>query len=271
MSNSDKSTLLLSHTLETLCKELVSGRSILLDDQGNEFKLTSNESRSLFNWYYKNQEKWAKPNKKDDVEALADQLEEKPPEFPVTKTADISRSKRKVHIKKLKAHRFAGIHNYGTVENPPDVFEFNFEKPLILIEGTNGSGKTSFLNAIIWCLTGCIYRSQREPEEINSLIDLKVSEEEESDSDNENSYNMTPITPMPSKKILNTLGEKPLPLDTWVELTLVNDDNNEEIPIRRSLSRTHQGNIKESTPDFSILGLDPIALAIGTKIPGLIP
>ncbi len=37
MSNSDKSTQLLIHTLETLCKELVSGRSILLDDQGNEF------------------------------------------------------------------------------------------------------------------------------------------------------------------------------------------------------------------------------------------
>ena len=148
MVNSDKSTPLIIHTLETLCKELVSGRSILLDDQGNEFKLTSKVTRSLFNWYFQNLYKWDKPNKKEDVEALVDQLEEDPPEFSVTKTAGNGQPKRIIHIKKMKAHRFAGIHNYGTVENPPDVFEFDFEKSLILIEGTNGSGKTSFLNAI---------------------------------------------------------------------------------------------------------------------------
>ncbi|MFC1650575.1 AAA family ATPase [Candidatus Latescibacterota bacterium] len=270
MNNLNNSTPLLIHTLDTLYKELVSGRSIELDDHGKEFHLTSPETRSLFNWYYKNQEKWAKFNKKEDVEALADQLEDDPPEFSVTKIADRTQHKKKFHIKKLKAHRFAGIHNYGTVENPPDDFEFDFDKSLTLIEGTNGSGKTSFLNAITWCLTGSIYRSQREPEKIETLIDLKVSEEEVNDSENI-LYNMTPITPMPSKDILNSLGVKPLPLDTWVELTLRNDETDEEINVRRSIQRSTRGKIVEDSSDFSKLGLDPIALEIGTKMPGLIP
>ena len=105
MSFSDKSTPLLIHTLETLCKELISGRSILLDDQGNEFKLTSKETCSLFNWYFQNTNKWDKPNKKEDVENLVNRIDEDPPKFPFTKTADKEQPKGKVHLKKMKVPR----------------------------------------------------------------------------------------------------------------------------------------------------------------------
>ena len=45
-----------------------------------------------------------------------------------------------------------------------------------------------------------------------------------------------------------------------------------ELPIiRRSQSRSQQGKLKETSPDLSILGIDPIALRIGTIMPGLLP
>ena len=65
----------------------------------------------------------------------------------------------------------------------------------------NGLKILVILSNIHQIILSCIYRPQCEPEKIN-LSDLRVSEEEESDSDNENLYNMTPITPMPSKEIL---------------------------------------------------------------------
>ena len=85
MSNSDKSTPLIIHTLETLCKELVSGRSILLDEQGTEFKLKLSEPRSLLEWYRNHMGKWNKPNRKEDVEALVDQMDKTLPAAPVVK------------------------------------------------------------------------------------------------------------------------------------------------------------------------------------------
>src|SRR5258706_2303303 len=40
--------------------------------------------------------------------------------------------------------------------------------------------------------------------------------------------------------------------------------------IRRSLSRSPQGKLKETPPDLSVLGIDPIAVRIGTIMPGLL-
>ncbi|MFH1342217.1 MAG: hypothetical protein ABIL01_13610, partial [Pseudomonadota bacterium] len=45
-----------------------------------------------------------------------------------------------------------------------------------------------------------------------------------------------------------------------------------ELPIiRRSQSRSPQGKLKETPPDLSVLGIDPIAMRIGTIMPGLLP
>ncbi len=271
MSPSDKPTPLYLHTLDSLCNELVSGRALLLDDESNEFRLSSAETRSIFDWYRRNQGKWAGRVLKGDVEALADQLDKEPPELPPVGKRSENQQQRIVHLHSVRAHRFAGIHWYGSPEKPPDDFYFEFDKPLTLIEGMNGSGKTSLLSAITWCLTGHVYRSQRLPETTDQSVSVEIVEEAGNGSNDEPTHDMTAITPMPSAEILRSLGDGPLPLDTWVELTFVDEAGNETGKIRRSVQRSPRGKIVVTEPDFSTLGLDAISREVGTKMPGLIP
>jgi len=209
MNSADKPALLYIHTLETLCNELVSGRPVLLDEKGNEFRLTSAETRAMFDWYRRNPDKWAQRNMKEDVEVIADQLEKEPPELQAVELPGKSQQKRIIHLKSMRVHRFAGIHQYGTVEQIPEDFEFDFNKRLTLIEGMNGSGKTSLLSAIAWCLTGYVYRSQRGPETVDQAVRIDVAEEAEQVSEDGSSSDMTPITPMPAVDVLRSLGDAP--------------------------------------------------------------
>ncbi len=271
MSSSERSTPLSIHTLETLCNELVSGRTVLVDEQDTEFGLTTPETRSIFDWYRRNRAKWARRVQKIDLEALTDQVEKAPPELPSVTRGEEGREQRKVHLKTVRAHRFAGIHWYGTPDQPPDDFYFEFEKPVTLIEGMNGAGKTSLLSAISWCLTGHVYRAQRPPETVDQSVPVEFVEKTEEASGDETLYDMTAITPMPTAEVLKSLNGKPLPLDTWVELAFVNDSGKEVGTVRRSVQRSSGGKIKVSEPDFSKVGLDPMAREVGTNLPGLIP
>jgi hypothetical protein len=65
--------------------------------------------------------------------ALADQLAKAPPEIPAVAIATREQTRRVLHLKSMRAHRFAGIHRYGTIDCPPELFEFEFTKPLTLI------------------------------------------------------------------------------------------------------------------------------------------
>ena len=142
MSNSVESTPLYIHTLETLCKELVSGRSVIIDNDGNIFSLNSPEARSVFNWYIRNQSKWTQRNQKQDIEAIVDALDNPPPSLPPIEVGENSQTKQILHLNKIRVHRFAGIQRFGKCDDPPEFFEFDFSKPVTLIQGTNGSGKT---------------------------------------------------------------------------------------------------------------------------------
>ncbi len=269
MASESTSTPAAIHTLETLCNELVSGRAVTVDEGRTRFRLASKESRSLFNWYRENQAKWAGNVQKSDVEAMVDQMSEEPPELPVVAEASGSAQRRVLHLRTMRVHRFGGIHPFGSLTESPEDFTFEFSTPLTLIEGANGAGKTSILNAITWCLTGVIYRPQRPPESADQAVPLGLQAD---DANSETlSYEMTPITPMPPAMVLETLGSKVVPLDTWVELTFVDDDGNPAGTLRRSLSRTARGKIQIQAPDVSSLGVTPIAIEIGTRMPGLIP
>ena len=267
-----QATPLYIHTLETLCKELISGRGLIIDEQDNEFRLSSSESRTILNWYWNNRSKWAQRNRKEDVEAIADQLEIEPPVFPIAKIAEEGQETRRIYLKTMRVHRFAGIHQYGTPEKPPEDFEFDFDKGLTLIEGQNGAGKTSLLNAVCWCFTGHVYRSQRPPEEVDAAVSIRIQGEAQITSEDETAYDITAITPIPSAEVLKAIGDdNPVPLDTNVELFFVDFEGNEVGSIKRSVERGQRGNIRITEPSFSVLGLDPIAREVGTKMPGLIP
>jgi hypothetical protein len=260
-------TPLYGHTIDSVCAELVSGRAVQIGDD-EEFRFKSSITRALFGWYVDNKDKWAGRNMVEDVDRMVDRLEKRLPARPAARFQPTRRQKRYLHLARIQAHRFAGIHRYGSLTQAPQDFDYRFEKPVTLIEGKNASGKTSLLNAIVWCLTGYIYRSQREPERIQEEIAISAG----GDGDAESLHKMClPITPLPDAPTMKAIGDKPIPQDTWVELTFVNDDGQEVGRVKRAVSTTSRGKISIAVRGIETLGVDPVALDIGTKMPGLIP
>ena len=259
------------HTVESLCSDLISGRPVGVGTQNADYRLESSTSRSILAWYRGNRNRWARNVRKEDIEAIVDAIENEPPELsaPIVARTDV---KRRLKLTRLTAHRFGGLHAYGTPNNAPENFVFEPTQPITLFEGWNGSGKTSLLNAVIWCLTGQLLRPQRKPEdaedEFSCRIDRNISEESE-----ESTYHkLTPVTPLPDpKRFLPGASDDRLPIDTWVELTFVDEAGREFPRVRRSQSRNSRGTLVESAPDLSVLGIDPIAVHIGTTMPALIP
>ena len=270
MTTTKNSTPLVIHTLETLCDELVSGRAVSIDEEGTLFQFTTSHERSIFEWYRTHREKWNRNVMKPDVESIADAIKNSPPDISSQLIDDQGQENKIYKLKSVRAHRFAGVHRYKDPDNPPEEFYFEFDKSLYVVEGMNGSGKTSLLSAICWCLSGYIYRSQRPPEDINQYVRLEIDGEEQENNNTTSNYNMTPITPIPTKQVLTSLGGANLPLDTWVELKL-EDEEGHEVSLKRSIGRTSRGKIEITEPDLTVLNIDPIALEIGTKMTGLIP
>ncbi|MBN2285921.1 MAG: AAA family ATPase [Tissierellales bacterium] len=190
-----------------------------------------------------------------------------PPQKASATYADQGNEIKCLHLKRARIHRFAGIHKYCDEHSSPEDFDFTFEKPLTLIEGDNGSGKTALANAIVWCLTGYVFRSQRAPEKIEDEIHITASDENQEEYEN----TCTAITPIPETKILQTIKDKKLHLDTWVELTFEDNNGNEATKVKRSISRTQRGKLLIEATGIDKLGLDPVALEVGTKMAGLIP
>ena len=259
------------HTVESLCSDLISGRPVGVGKLNANYRLESTTSRSILAWYRANRNRWAGNVRKEDIEAIVDAIDEEPPELSATTVAG-GEVKRRLKLARLVAHRFGGLHAYGTPRVAPDNFVFEPSRPITLFEGWNGSGKTSLLNAVIWCLTGQLLRPQRKPEdaedEFSCRIDRNISEEPE-----ESTYHkLTPVTPLPNpERFLPGASDGRLPIDTWVELTFVDEAGSEVPSVRRSQSRTSRGTLVEEAPDLSVLGIDPIAVHIGTTMPALIP
>ena len=200
-------------------------------------------------------------------EDLVHTILQAPPDLPALPARPANAKSRRLRLKKLEAHRFAGLHKFGTPDVPPANYAHEFTSPLTLFEGRNGSGKTSLLNAIVWALTGEMLRPQREPEAAEDFDCWVVAAD---GGDKHTVHKLSPLTPMPN--VEQYRPDQPwVQADTWVELTFV-DETGAELPvIRRSQSRSPLGKLKETPPDPSILGIDPIAMRIGTIMPGLLP
>jgi recombinational DNA repair ATPase RecF len=253
------------HTLDTLIADLVSGRKIAVDEN-ETFGLSSNRSRSALKWYQnKGEDRWSGNISQPIGEELVSAIQTDTPELLQANTGQSNSSTRRLRLVKLQAHRFAGLHRFGKPDDPPKDFTHEFSNSITLFEGRNGSGKTSLLNAIIWGLTGEILRPQRPPE--SAEIEFECWHQPEGEA--VRAFLLTPVTPMPDASIFLP-SDLLLPIDTWVEL-IFSDENGEILPpVRRTQSR--QGNkVREHAPDFSVLGVDPIALRIGTIMPGLLP
>jgi hypothetical protein len=253
------------HTLDTLCNDLVGGHAVRY---GSDERLLSleNDARSILSWYWKNQSSWTKNLSSTVVEGVIASLDIEAPNRKPAASASNTGDKKLLTLIKLEAHRFAGIHAYGSENQAPENFILEPSKPITMIEGANGSGKTSLMNAIIWCLTGEIIRPQRPPERGDVEFEIEIERDEETST-----HNIPPVTPMPRSKIYAPASGDDIPVDTWVELTFEDQNKNAFPAIRRSLSRTSRGKIQEIAPDLSILGIDPISFRIGTTMPALLP
>ena len=153
-------------------------------------------TRSALEWYRKKGAAgWTANLSLQHGEDLVDAVLQDPPELQGLSARPANANSRRLRLKKLEAHRFAGLHKFGTPGAAPDNYIRKFPSSLTLFEGSNGSGKTSLLNAIIWALTGEILRPQREPEAAEDFECRVIAAE---GSDEHTAHKLSPLTPMPN-------------------------------------------------------------------------
>jgi hypothetical protein len=254
-------------TIDSLFAELIGGASVSVGENDAEFRLDNVDSRAILNWYGLNRAKWAGDVRAADVEAMVSAVLTTPPPLPIPAIIT-PKAGRRLRLAKVVAHRFAGVHAYGTADTPPPDFVFEPREAITLFDGWNGAGKTSLLNTVIWCLTGEMLRPQRQPEsgreEFSGIFVRSIDGNDEATS-----HALTPVTPLPNPAYYMPPVGKPVPVDSWVEITFVDQDDN-VLPLVRRTQLRIKNKITETESGFDTLGVDPIALRIGAIMPALL-
>ena len=229
------------HTLASLITDLVSGRAISIGE-GRSFVFSDERTRSALEWYRKKgSAAWTASVSVATAEGLVDSILLEPPQLTALPARPANANSRRLRLKKVEAHRFAGLHKFGTPGNAPENYVHEFSSSLTLFEGRNGSGKTSLLNAIIWALTGEMLRPQRIPE---AAEDFECWIDAATEGAERTTHKLSSLTPMPNVEQYRP-DQAWVPADTWVELTFADETGSELPAIRRSQSCSPQGKLKE--------------------------
>lgn len=131
------------HTLDSLIADLVSGRAVRTSTV-ERFHLPDDQTRSALEWYRKRGPAgWKLSVSAQRGEDLVDCIFQKPPELVARPARTAHASSRRLRLKKLEAHRFAGLHKFGTPGAAPENYVHEFTTSLALFEGRNGSAKPS--------------------------------------------------------------------------------------------------------------------------------
>ena len=253
-------------TTDLLLLELIAGRSVVAGEN-DLLQIVSSDTRAILNWYRNNSHKWSANLNTGDTEAVIDLVGS---DAPLTFESDeflAEPTGQKLTLVKVQAHRFAGLHTFGTELHPPGTFVYEPRKNVTLFEGANGSGKTSLANAITWGLTGSLIRSQRPPEPGPTEFACTLRLEDGVFTE----HYMSSVTPMPATSVACPADGIPILADTWVELTFEDSEGNRLPAVRREQSRKANGKIVETVNGFNTLPVDPIALNIATLMPALLP
>ncbi len=253
-------------TIDTLLADLIGGRALAIGG-GDKLEMSSDDARTVLDWYRQNRGKWQANLSASDAEAVIDRIGTPPPTTEATANVGGTHTVKILRLVKVEAHRFAGLHAYGKPSAPPASFVFEPEKPVTLLEGVNGSGKTSIANAIVWCLTGHLIRSQRPPEEGPLEFICEIARDDGTDT----THLISTVTPLPTKSAELPTAGQPIPADSWVEVTLCDMNGTLLPPLRRSQTRTARGKITETPPDLESTGIDPIGWRLSTTMPALLP
>lgn len=253
-------------TIDALLSDLIGGRAVAIGG-GEELALASDDARAVLDWYRRNRGRWQSNLSASDTDAIIDTIGTPPPTIEAGLEAGNAHAVRLLRLVKVEAHRFAGLHAYGRPNAAPASFVFEPRMPVSLVEGVNGSGKTSIANAIIWCLTGHLIRSQRPPEEGPLDFACEIARDDGATT----THAMSAITPLPPKNAELPPDGEPIPADSWVEVTFADATGAILPPLRRMQGRTARGKITETAPDLDSVGIDPIAWRIATTMPALLP
>ncbi|MDN5882718.1 MAG: ATP-binding protein, partial [Nitrosospira sp.] len=232
-------------TIDILLADLIGGRAVAIGG-GDTFTISSDDARAVLDWYRQNRGRWQANLSAGDAEAIIDKIGTPPPTIEATAEAGGTHAIKVLRLVKVEAHRFAGLHAYGRPSAPPASFVFEPGKPVTLLEGVNGAGKTSIANAIVWCLTGQLIRSQRPPEEGPLDFACEIAR----DDGTITTHPISATTPLPPKSAELPTAGQPIPADSWVEVTLSDLSGTLLPPLRRSQTRTARGKINETAPDL---------------------
>lgn len=254
------------HTVESLCADLVSGREVGVGPTNDSFTLASEEARSVLQWYLANRGKWAGNVMGADCEAIVDSLATRPRQTLAVAFSGTGKSKT-LTLASMRAHRFAGLHRFRKASQAPEDFELELRSPITFLEGANGAGKTSVLNAFVWALTGQLMRPQRAPEP--GLTEFECELAPTAEGNEPETFRVVAVVPLPNLDLERPSGHGTV--DTWVELTFADESGRALPAVRRALSLTPRGKVTETVPDFSVLGVDEVVVRSGTTMAALLP
>jgi hypothetical protein len=258
--------------LEELVSALLARQPVVISSGGEPFVLTNDDSRRILSHYARHRDLWPRAKTvqareiEDIVKALAGEAPA-PKEIRGAATAP----KRMWKLRRLAAHRFAGLHRHcGAQGEDPEDFALDIERDVTLISGFNGAGKTALQNVIIWCLTGKALRSQHMPDDVHEPMEVyrTPGDGEDESQGKEPGFTLPPIVPIPLAGELEALGDQPR-IDTWAELTFHAEGSDDICVVRRELSTSERGRISMSVTGLDDLGLPDVAVEAGTLMPGI--
>jgi len=155
--------------LEELVSALLAGQPVATPSGGQPFVLRNDDARRILSYYARHRDLWPRA-KAVQAREIEDMLKPLAGEVPAPKETEGATTvpKRLWRLRRLEAHRFAGLHRHcGARGEDPEDFGLDIERDVTLISGFNAAGKTALQNVIIWCLTGKALRSQHMPDDVH--------------------------------------------------------------------------------------------------------
>lgn len=263
-------------TLDEFIVRLISGHSIAISGSEKPFVIENIDTRVALSFYEKRRECWDSKKNVDqrEIEALYAAIETGAlPQISITAVA--KKANNIWHLKRVEAFRFGGLHKHCHSDDgtPPEIFSWDVESPLTLIRGFNGAGKTSLLNAIVWCLTGYSYRSQTPPASNDEPITIVTAghgyEGDTAQPGLHVSSLLSPVIPVPSRDELVAL-KGVAHADTRVTLTFVSNDSKQSVTVSRTIQIAQKGKFTSVVTGIDALGISNLSIQIGTVMPGVL-
>lgn len=272
-------------TAELALKALVSGMTLRLAD-GNALSLENEDARKALRFFLKDptgKRLWTNPPRagSPDIASALFKWLDTPHQDEVFSAKGDDSPGPLWRVTRLSISNFGGLHPFWSGDGAaPPVLDIDFERDVTLIEGGNGSGKTSLAKAISFCLTGQVCRSSGPPmpwDELSNdyLLPLEEVTGSEADGDMEEperpGVSLPSIVPMPTTEQWKRAKEKGITVEVAVAVTLT--DGTRITTIKRNISN-RKGTfaatlLADDTPILSgspaqHLGISELALQLST-------